>query len=531
MTFTIPVIDIFAGPGGLGEGFSSFESNLKHHPFHILISVEKEHFAHATLELRSFYRQFRELPVPDDYYLYLQKKITKDELYERWPEQAAKAREEAKLAELGTADNEQVNTWIGERIRKYPDTECALIGGPPCQAYSVIGRSRMRSSEEQKKKFDKDPRHFLYIEYLKMLVKYRPAVFIMENVKGILSARVGEQKIFDRIVADLKNPGIPMCEETATGEPSEQYHIYSLVVDRGSPERLRPQDFIIKSEDYGIPQTRHRVILLGIRGDFKIQPRTLKPHGKFITVEDVLSDLPPLRSGLSKRNGPLADSWEQWQDVICSVFDQDWYKSLGEGSPLDGSEELKGAVDVALAGLRKNATTGTEYNNAQVKPTAWPEWYYDRRINGVCNHVARTHIRGDLHRYLFASCFAKVNSSSPTMQSFPKSLLPDHKNVQQTEVSDDFDDRFRVQVSGRPATTITAHISKDGHYCIHYDPSQCRSLTVREAARLQTFPDNYYFEGPRTAQYLQVGNAVPPLLARQIAAVVYNVFEQIHALR
>jgi DNA (cytosine-5)-methyltransferase 1 len=136
----------------------------------------------------------------------------------------------------------------------------------------------------------------------------------------------------------------------------------------------------------------------------------------------------------------------------------------------------------------------------------------------------------DLHRYLFLACYADVYGASPTTLQFPPQLRPQHKNVQELDPNESdqpFDDRFRVQVRGKPATTITAHSAKDGHYNVHYDPYQCRSLTVREAARIQTFPDNYFFAGPRTHQYRQVGNAVPPLLANQVAEVVYDLFGRI----
>jgi len=132
----------------------------------------------------------------------------------------------------------------------------------------------------------------------------------------------------------------------------------------------------------------------------------------------------------------------------------------------------------------------------------------------------------DLHRYLFVACYAKVMKRSPELGDFPKPLLPKHKNVLIEDKAKYFDDRFRVQLAHRPPMSITCHIAKDGHYYIHPDPSQCRSFTVREAARVQTFPDNYYFCGTRTAQYRQVGNAVPPLLAEQIARVVLKVLTQ-----
>jgi DNA (cytosine-5)-methyltransferase 1 len=175
------------------------------------------------------------------------------------------------------------------------------------------------------------------------------------------------------------------------------------------------------------------------------------------------------------------------------------------------------------AAQRAEALTGSggpfiPWKGSSKLPQKLQEWYIDRRLGGILQHEARSHMRSDLGRYLFASSFACEFGYSPKIQNFPEELLPAHGNISSDDIP--FADRFKVQMADHPATTVVAHIAKDGHYYIHHDPSQCRSLTVREAARLQTFPDNYFFEGNRTQQYTQIGNAVPPLLARKIATLV-----------
>lgn len=271
----------------------------------------------------------------------------------------------------------------------------------------------------------------------------------------------------------------------------------------------QPNDFVIKAEEYGIPQTRHRVILIGIRSDINITPQLLQYAGNKILIEKVLNGLPALRSGLSK----TTDSASEWQTCLREI------KTSYLKSEVDDDIwfEITGVIDNLR--LPEN-DRGSLFVKGKVTSNYLPEWFLDTNLKGAINHETRSHIKEDLYRYLFAACFAKIKKRSPKLSDFPPSILPKHINVREGK----FADRFRVQLYGEPSKTVTSHISKDGHYFIHPDASQCRSLTVREAARIQTFPDNYFFCGPRTQQFHQVGNAVPPLLAKQIAEVVLKIF-------
>lgn len=512
----IPVIDLFAGPGGLGEGFSALRVGQKR-VFKIALSIEKDKVARETLRLRSFFRQFSN-GAPDAYYQFLRGSLSIEQLYLRHPEEAARADQEAWLAELGKPEKYPTSE-IDERIGKTLDgaEDWVLIGGPPCQAYSVVGRSRMRNEPE---KYEKDHRHFLYQEYLRIIAVHRPPVFVMENVKGILSSRVEGSLIINRILSDLKRP-----MESNGGVVSSRakkkvtYKLYPFASYDGSNslfEELEPDPsgYVIRTEHHGIPQARHRLILLGVRADLDVVPASLPVSNSEITMWKAIRSLPRLRSRLSN----VEDSSEAWVKAIMEITQS---KSL----PVDGIE-----LDVWRT-LRKNAKnltvslkTGAEFVESDAVPRWQKSWFYDSKLGGACNHASRAHIAPDLWRYFFAACFAKARRKSPLLTDFPIFLLPKHKNARKAEDEDDVDfaDRFRVQVKNRPSTTVTAHIAKDGHYFIHPDPIQCRSLTVREAARLQTFPDNYFFVGPRTQQYQQVGNAVPPLLARKLASVVFR---------
>ncbi|MGH1448806.1 MAG: DNA cytosine methyltransferase [Pseudomonadaceae bacterium] len=522
----IQIVDLFAGPGGLGEGFSSHEGPDGER-FEIKVSAEMEHSARSTLRLRAFYRILKnELPEAlDDYYYYCETAGAAKPYTSRSMEAWKHADNEAQLLELGSAEgNARLDNILSTRLDE--TKPWVLIGGPPCQAYSMAGRARNRGKINYKA--EDDHRHFLYREYLRIIDEKKPSVFVMENVKGILSSKVGEEQIFPRILRDLADPG------AAFGHSSDgpKYRICSLVTEDAyesgaDTESITPGNYVIRAENYGIPQARHRVILLGISEDLldASNNRLLLPSPG-ASVEDVIGQLPKLRSTLTKQR----DSVDEWESTIRHHL----HELYRESRDLEKMDSRKIALSANL-GILANSYSGQNLSSGGLRVlkqdpwlgrtnTSLDKWLPDDRLKYWLNHEARGHMTSDLRRYVFAAVFADTFKRSPKghVDFNLKGLAPDHKNW----VTGKFSDRFRVQMRDTCSSTITSHIAKDGHYFIHYDPLQCRSLTVREAARLQTFPDNYFFTGNRTQQFHQVGNAVPPLLAQQIAEVVARIINR-----
>jgi len=491
----IAVIDLFSGPGGLGEGFTSLEVNGRF-PFDIVLSAEKDPMAQRTLELRAFFRKFRESTVPHEYWKHLCGEVSRGELFARYPSESESAKEESRRFELGGKHRRDLEVRL-DNLKLDPD-RTVVIGGPPCQAYSVAGRSR--NSAKHGWTLHSDDRSHLYQEYLHVLAHVQPVAFVMENVRGLLSARFGEDSVFELIRNDLHDP-----RRATTGRRGgRRYRLIPLGSPAGPTDLFdspSPDAFLIRAEEHGIPQSRHRVIILGIAEDVgstlvPILPRCRRTS----SVRSAIGRLPSMRSGVSGGG----DSPEAWRRILREALASRWIKEVESAV----RRTIRDAVDEATA---TEFTRGGEC----IRRTRTPA--------GIYNHSSRGHMATDLHRYLFAAAWAEVNRRSPTLIDFPVALLPDHANVRRHGTKAAFNDRFRVQVWDEPSTTVVSHISKDGHYYIHPDPVQCRSLTVREAARLQTFPDDYFFCGPRTAQYQQVGNAVPVQLASAIARALIPV--------
>jgi DNA (cytosine-5)-methyltransferase 1 len=495
------VVDLFAGPGGLAEGFSSIRGADGSRVFVVALSVEMEPNAFRTLRLRSFFRHFDQ--APREYYDYIAGRISGEEMIAAHPAEWKAAQAETMQLQLGTPEAKAAIDPVLDELRQ-GGLPTVLIGGPPCQAYSIVGRNKNRSLEGYDP--EKDERHFLYKEYIRIIERLQPVAFVMENVKGILSSKVGKNGIFPRILEDLKAAG---------GKP-DSYTLCPLVMG------ARGAGFLIRCEDYGIPQSRHRVIVAGIRSDLAadaggiLEFEGLVPTDRPSTVADVLAGMPDLRSGLTPQRDDGPKAWRKAATrelrraaEACSEFGQ-----------------LLNEVAERLTEAASKIETSTTLPDRESSEPSSPRdnrlgaWLSDPLLDILPNHGTRGHMPSDLSRYAFVAAFGEVFGRSPKSADFPAKLAPDHRNWS----TGNYADRFRVQVWDRPSTTVTSHISKDGHAYIHPDVSQCRSLTVREAARLQTFPDNYYFEGNgRTPQYTQVGNAVPPLIARQIAETLLHV--------
>lgn len=509
----VAIVDLFSGPGGLAEGFVPLVRSKQDYPFHLELSVDSDPIACSTLRLRSFLR--KTWPnVPSEYYQFLNEPaFTEPNWSALFPDEWELACRETRCLELGTSRAKEYLQQKLPDLRKVYGGNTMLLGGPPCQSYSLVGRAR--NAGNPRYEASKDGRHSLYLEFCSALTLLQPAIAILENVRGLISAKHDGQLVFPKIMESLSNAG-----------GRQRYQLFTLNPDAPRVswrDGLIPSDFLVRAEKHGVPQARHRVFVVCIRKDLaKSLPSELLPRLAVdkpnVSLQDVIGNMPILRSKLSR-----GDSAEVWRNVVRQSC-----RKLKEHCPPMNAKQTRRfhwVLDNAMKST-ENRVLASEGKIGGVSlsdscPKELRHWLVDRSLRRLPNNETRGHLQEDITRYLFAAVFSYTFKKSPIDADFPKILVPKHASWN----SGKFSDRFRVQLSKQPSTTITSHISKDGHYYIHPDPKQCRALTVREAARLQTFPDNYFFQGARTQQYVQVGNAVPPYLAYQIATEVAKVFQ------
>ena len=400
-------IDVFAGASGMSEGF--IQAGFK--PIaHIEMNLE----ACNTIVTRTAYHHLKESGQLKHYENYLNKKITRQELLANVPTELI---ESVMNYEISDENIDEIFKKLKPKVYGPIDL---IIGGPPCQAYSLLGRHRVDVKN--------DPRNYLFIQYGKFLKKYKPKAFVFENVPGLLTANDG--KYFE----DLK------------------YHFKSL----GYKINYR----ILDASDYGVLQYRKRVIIIGWQNKLDSGFPELDIKKSELTIDDLFIDLPKIKPG-----------------ECLEIANYSKKIDLNYG-------------DINIQSEFKFAT----------------------------QHVARPHNQRDLSIYKLVIEKWDKDRSRMKYTDIPISLRT-HNNL------NSFLDRFKVVDGKSYSHTVVAHIAKDGHHYIHPDIEQCRSISVREAARIQSFPDDYFFEGSRTAAYTQIGNAVPPLLAYAIAKQLYKTFQ------
>jgi|TARA_B110000238_G_scaffold175043_1_gene195128 DNA (cytosine-5)-methyltransferase 1 len=400
-------IDLFSGAGGLSEGFIRAGFNPIAH-------VEMNKDASDTIRTRTVFQFLKDNDRLEEYHQYLKGEMTRDDFWKLAPQ-----------SHLNSVINETIGEDTLPNIFKRVDKSLGkknvdiVIGGPPCQAYSLAGRAR------DPKGMKDDPRNHLYKYYVEFLKRYKPKVFVFENVPGILSASNGEflQQIFD------------------------------AVGDAGYKMKIPPKRHL-NSKNFNVLQDRKRVIIIGWKNDLELEyPDFSEQEIKYSTLSSIFSDLPKLQNGQG---------------------------SLGP---------------VRYAKPSTEYLERTELRNG---------------IDFTTQHIARPHNDNDLEIYRIAVNLLNEEGKRLNYAELPKRLIK-HKNLKS------FTNRFQVVKPDGISHTVVAHIAMDGHYYIHPDITQNRSISVREAARIQSFPDDFFFEGCRTAAFKQIGNAVPPLMAEGIA--------------
>lgn len=402
------IIDLFAGAGGLSEGFRRNGTDIVAH-------VEKDVNASLSLKTREGYYYCLENNKMELYLDYIKGIITRDEFYSNIPKNVLK-----KVIDIEIS-NENYPKIINEIDELLNESKVfGIIGGPPCQAYSIAGRSR------DKNKMKDDPRNFLYKYYLRFIEYYNPEFFIFENVQGLLSAYNG--KIFKDIQKEMRSLG---------------YDINYNLLD---------------SSDFGVLQSRKRIIISGWKNDLKLPHPIFKEEKSKYTINDLFQDLPSLCPGETNQK----------------------YK-------FDATDCLK---------------------NLKIRNDEW---------NDLTYHTARKLNSRDAKIYSMYSRVWNKENRLLKYNELPSELIT-HKNI------NSFLDRYRIVNGNGISHTIVAHISKDGHHFIHPDIKQCRSISVREAARIQSFPDDYFFESSRTSAFQQIGNAVPPLMADKICQELLKIY-------
>ncbi|WP_432221814.1 DNA cytosine methyltransferase [Flavobacterium sp. TMP13] len=401
-------IDLFAGASGMSEGFVKAGYIPVAH-------IEMNEEACYTIKTRAAYHYLKSKKKLNLYYSYIKKEITREEFYKNFPDEILNA-----VINIEIDDNSIKD--IFKKINPQNQEIDLIIGGPPCQAYSLLGRHQDN--------IENDPRNKLYIQYGRFLKQYSPRAFVFENVPGLLSANKGQH--FKNLKAYFRKLG---------------YEVYHDTLD---------------ASDYGVVQARKRIIIVGWKkeADFGF-PDFVKTKKKY-TVNDAFEDLPELKPG-----------------------------------------------------------EGYQFINYKNKKNSYLEKFELRNgIDFVTQHISRPHNERDLA--IYKTAIQKWNNQAIRLR-YPD--LPEELKTHKNESS--FIDRYKVVNGSGSSHTVVAHIAKDGHYYIHPDEEQCRSISVREAARLQSFPDDFYFEGSRSAAFKQIGNAVPPLMAYAIAKKMKELLWQI----